>query len=47
MYIGMVTAFFKINKDLREALYDNDGIGVVHIIMMILSLASIAFVFIK
>ena len=47
MYIGMVTAFFKINKDRREALYDNDGIGVMHIIMMILSLASIAFVFIK
>jgi len=48
MYIGMVTYFFKMEKeDCRKDVYGGDGIGVIEIIMLILSLATIAFLFIK
>jgi len=47
MYIGMITYFFKISKDTIDSIYDNKGIGVIQILMMILSLASIAFIVIK
>ena len=47
MYIGMVTFFFKMEELYRDLIYDDKGIGIIQIVMMILSLASIAFIFIK
>ena len=59
MYIGMITTFFKLDKklffnyitdddeDIVDEIYDGKGIGIIQIIMMVLSLASIAFLFIK
>jgi len=47
MYIGMITYFFKISKDNIDKIYDNKGIGVIQILMMLLGLASTAFIVIK
>ena len=47
MYLGMIINFFKIEKNDRKYMFDNDGIGGMHIIMMLGSICSIVFIVIK
>lgn len=47
MYIGMIINFFKIHKDMKERLYKSDGIGIVQIVMLVLSLCSLVFIIVK
>ena len=47
IYIGMIINFFKIKKDTKEFLYDNNGIGITQIIFLVLSFCSIVFLIIK
>ena len=47
LYIGMIINFFKIQKEVKEYLYKNDGIGIVQIVILGLSVCSLAFIIIK
>jgi len=47
MYIGMIINFFKIDKDMKEILYKSDGIGIVQIVILVLSLCSLVFIIVK
>ena len=48
LYIGMIINFFKIHKDVKEYLYNNDdGIGIVQIVMLVLSICSLGFIIVK
>ena len=48
LYIGMIINFFKIHEDVKEYLYNNDdGIGIVQIVMLVLSICSLGFIIVK
>jgi hypothetical protein len=43
IYVGMMICYFKLDKDTRKGLYKNETIGIFEIIMMVISVAYIAF----
>jgi len=43
LYLGMMINYFRLNKNVRKALYKNETIGIFEIIMMVVSVAYIAF----
>lgn len=47
LYIGMIINFFKIQKEVKEYLYQNDGIGIIQIVILVLSLCSLTFIIVK
>ena len=43
IYLGMLISYFRLEKDIRKALYKHETIGIFEIIMMVISVAYIVF----
>ena len=43
IYLGMLISYFRLEKDIRKALYKHEIIGIFEIIMMVISVAYIVF----